>query len=199
MKQLDVSNTNTLYKPIVKTGNFYNFKFICTNTVNKAGLVNDHIFRFKNFKNEKFTANLHEYDIGLFAVKFYAHKHRYSKERYSLTTNNGDAIKILKTMVCIMLYALQQYPNHSFCFIGNASKGEDSLETKRFKVYRQIMLRYFSSNSFLHSSDASISFYSMVNKKSNNINITKIIAELAQTEIINQTNFNNLSLGRSTM
>lgn len=195
MKQLDVNNTNTLFSSVVETGNFYNFKFICTNNVNKKGFVKDHIFTFTNAKKERFQANLHEYDIGLFAVKFYAKKHRYSRDRFSLKTNNGDAITVLKTMVAIILYALKQYPNHSFCFIGNASDGESVNQTKRFKVYKKLMQRYFSPNNFSHNNNPEISFYSMINRKANVTEMNRKIIELGQTELVNsnETNTNNLS------
>ena len=199
MRQIDVNSINTLFSSIESTGKFYDFKFRCSNKVNNTGLVRDHIFVFSNFKKEKFQANLHEYDIGLFAVKFYAKKHKLSSERYSVLTNNGDAITILKTMVAIMIYTLHQYPDHSFCFIGNASKDEQAERTKRFKVYSKIMQRYFSTEKFSHTNDPKISLYSMINKKSNVTLLASKIASLAQREIIEQNSIENtLNLGRDT-
>lgn len=199
MKQIDVSSINTLFSSIESTGKFYNFKYRCSNKLSQIGLIKDHIFVFSNFKNEKFQANLHEYDIGLFAVKFYSKKHKLSKDKYSLLTNNGDAMTILKTMVAIMIYTLNQYPNHSFCFIGNASKDEQTEKTKRFKVYSRIMQRYFSTDNFSHTNDTKISLYSMINKKSNVQLMASKIANLAQKEIIDRGNNNDsVSLARNT-
>lgn len=145
----------------------------------------------------KYYASLIEYKIGVYAVKFYLKRDKSNPDKYKVMVNNGNAIKVLKTIVAIMLDVLNKDNKASFAFIGMPGQQENINETKRYKVYKKISQRYFSYDNFEHFRDPRRSFYMIVNKKSNVNDLRDQILRIAESEMREDTG-NSINFGRST-
>lgn len=194
LNAIAVSNTITQHSSIIKSGATCDFKFRFKSKMHDKGFIYDHNYNFISFKGNKYQVNLHQYDIGIFAVKFNLYKHNKSKNKYSIITNTCDANVIIKTVITIMLHVLNNNPNCSFCFIGSPKDNETTNNTKRFRVYKNYMQRYFDTNNFDHVIDIEQSFYSLINKKVNVIELNLKLKQLFKKEVeITSNSFNNLT------
>jgi hypothetical protein len=128
-------------------------------------IYHQHTYTFKTRKNNTYIVLLNEVlDFDLYIVKFYLKNHRYSDDKYSLLTNFQEFPSILGTIINIMMETYKNNPKSSFCFQGANSKKEDIKETKRFRVYKEVMARCFSPTFFHHIEDSNKSFYLLLNK-----------------------------------
>lgn len=120
-------------------------------------------------------ADYHEENV--FAVKFYAQRHKHSDHKYSKLTNKGDVIGILITCLSVIPLLLQEQPGASFGFIGSrtidrASKRvEGYSKTQRFRVYRRIVNETIGPATFEHFEYETISGYLLVNKSVGDIEL----------------------------
>ena len=78
---------------------------------------------------------------------------------------DGDPFRIFSTCIQIAALILQKDPLASFGFIGENSIGEDSQNTRRYRIYRVLSERYFSPKAFIHEKDDFNSTYFIINKK----------------------------------
>lgn len=195
----DAVNISTSPSNLVIGGTHYQFKLLNKNPLKGDRRVNDYIYTFVSPKSGlKYYANCVEYDIGVFAVKFYLKIHKNDKQKYNIVTNNGDGIKVLKTIVAIMLDVLRRNESASFAFIGMPKPDEDKAETTRYCVYRGLCSRYFNPENFDHVYDEQKSFYSLLNKKVNTKRQLKDLSDLAQHEIKEEPAQAAISLNGST-
>ena len=198
MKKTDVSNTTTSHN-LLKGGSPYHFRFVNRNPLNTTLKKNDYIYSFVSSKTGfKYYVNCIEYNIGVFAVKFYLKIHKSSPDRYRIITNKGDAIPILKTVISIMVDVLRKNEDASFAFIGMPKKNEKKDLTKRYCVYRELCKKYFNPNSFDHFYDERWSFYSLLNKRVNTDKVYKELAKIAKEELKDEQSIREISFGRST-
>ncbi len=138
-------------------------------------------------------------DYNIYAIKFYLKSHRYSDNRYSLTLNQNQKDKnhsgaknfliILNTMMSLTKDILIKDSKASFGFIGAPIFSEMDFElnndninndgtyknTKRFRIYKAFVLRYFSPQRFEHIQFINSSAYLIRNKK--NTLLTKQVSE----------------------
>lgn len=132
-----------------------------------------HSFSSRPRKGRTVIYEAHELsDAPAFAVKFFDKRHRQSPNRFNLLLKYdektpfvvADAPSIIRTGIQVMLNLLAKNPYLSFGFMGAALPGEDQANTKRFRIYQQIMYRHFSNNDFEHLMKAEKSLYLLINR-----------------------------------
>ena len=101
-------------------------------------------------------------------MKFYLKNHRLSDDRYMLLSNDYDGFRVLSTLVNILHYLFTELnENASIGFIGTKlAKEENCINTKRFRIYKNIAKRYFSPKTFEHAINVENSSYLLLNRKS---------------------------------
>jgi hypothetical protein len=119
------------------------------------------------------TAEYHREDV--FAIKFYAKKHRASDYKYSRIINKGDCGNILITCAKAVPMLLQDFPTASFGFIGSrtvdirSKRVEHIEENQRFLCYRYIVQKKFGDQTFVHYEYPAISGYLLLNRACDDI------------------------------
>ncbi|MBS1635597.1 MAG: hypothetical protein JST26_06700 [Bacteroidetes bacterium] len=198
MKNPVVSNTVTSLENLHKGGYNYPFKRLCKNKITEGEKSYDHVYTFSSKHQIKYQANLIEYNIGVFAVKFHQKLYQKHPDRYKILTNKGDAIIVLKTIVAIMHDLLSQKDDASFAFMGMPLINEGIEKTKRYGVYKKFCQRYFSYDNFEHVYDHNKSFYMLINRKKNLNDIVNKIKKLAETELVDDIEIPKVNFSRST-
>lgn len=144
-----------------------------------------YVFKFFSKKTKLFyiiRCEYHKYDF--IALKFYAKMHRKSDNKYSKIINRGDIFNILKSCASVVPIMLNTYPNASFGLVGSrtidlrARKIENYNNNQRFKLYRDLIPRFISSNRFIHKSYEKASSYIIFNKTNHNSNFEKQILDM---------------------
>lgn len=79
-------------------------------------------------------------------------------------TGLGEPRRIINTCVAIMLKIAKDDPRSSFGFIGANMEGEAISNTKRFRIYKILMLTYFSDSFFQHKVNCEKSAYLLIRK-----------------------------------
>lgn len=103
-----------------------------------------HRFTFRGFNRQRYIVLVEEYPFDVFALKFYLHAHRLSSKKYQLLTGFHDVSRIIRTCIEIFLHFYQTNNEASFGFIGSNLVDESLRETKRYRVYSQVMKNFFS-------------------------------------------------------
>ena len=123
------------------------------------------LWRFvSNKSGRKYNVHVEHYAYHLYTVKFYDRSQKNNPKRYGLMTNDGEPLTIINSVIQIM----KQYANgdqrSSFLFFGSPAESEGAVCTKRFRVYRMLMMRYFSGSIFYHYPQADNSMYLMLRR-----------------------------------
>ena len=79
-------------------------------------------------------------------------------------TGLGEPRRIINTCGAIMLGIAKEDPRSSFGFIGSNMEGEGISNTKRFRIYKILMLTYFSDRFFQHKANCEKSAYLLIRK-----------------------------------
>jgi hypothetical protein len=114
-----------------------------------------------------------------FAVKFYAKKHRGLPNKYSKIVNLGDALNILLTAGKVMDPLLEEYPKASFALAGSRSLDpvtntvESYERNQRFRIYKELIMRYVGIDTFEHILYEEISCYLLLNIKNDDLQAKK--------------------------
>ncbi|OAV63633.1 hypothetical protein Barb6_03633 [Bacteroidales bacterium Barb6] len=90
--------------------------------------------------------------------------HRDSKFKYNILTGLNEARMVINTCIAVMLEIDKTDTRSSFGFIGSNMPNEGINETKRFKLYKKIMLSHFSDDVFFHSQSKDKSAYIMARR-----------------------------------
>jgi len=125
------------------------------------------MYRFKSTKsNLTYIVRVEVYQLHVYAIKFYLKTNRNSPNKYKLTTNTNEPLRIINTCINIMLSICQDDAKTSFGFIGSNGMDEDTYCcTKRYRVYSKIMARRFSDEKFYHMENKGKSTYLMLNRE----------------------------------
>lgn len=144
----------------------YPFRFVQNfKESNSSRLLYKRLYSFKSTKsNECYWVWVECYDLHVYAVKFHLKRHRNSPDKYSIMTGTGEPRRIINTCVSIMLEIAKEDPRSSFGFIGSNMIDENINCTKRYKVYRTLMLTYFSDVHFTHKTNEEKSSYLLIRK-----------------------------------
>jgi hypothetical protein len=177
----DTHRINTKTKTMFNT--FYSFNYRNKEKPNFSTEKYDYVHRltFTSKYNQKYIVRVEEYEKqSLYAVKFYLKNHSLAENKYSISTNFGDAAVIVRTCIEIMLYFHKhKNPLASFVFIGATDSKETSdTNTKRFRVYKSIMEFHLTPKYFRHFAFEVQSLYLMLNIKQNNEILEQIEAIL---------------------
>lgn len=129
------------------------------------------IFKFftKNKLKYVIRAEMHEHNV--FAVKYYASKHKLLEDKYNRLTNDYDANRIIITCASVLIKLLKGYPTASFAFNGSRTvdtvrdKIENLNNNQRFRIYSYVTDAMVGRETFEHYSFEGVSSYLLVNKK----------------------------------
>lgn len=124
----------------------------------------EHLYTFRCRNNYQYMVIVEEYDYNFFAIKFHLKKDRDNKKKYEILTNYNDAPRVIRTCVDIMIALYNKNPYCSFGFKGSNSDSELPANTKRFRIYKQVMEYFFSLEKFFHFYDKNSIAYLLLNK-----------------------------------
>lgn len=124
-----------------------------------------HLFVFTTPKGRDIIFEAHVHDsCPLAVVKFYDKAHRLSKNRFNLMNGSHEAATSIRTAIEIMLHLYETNPYLSFAFMGAADLETSNVETRRFRIYRDVLVRLFSEQEFQHVMNPRKSLYIMCNR-----------------------------------
>lgn len=107
-----------------------------------------------------------EHPISL--IKFYDRDDRNMYSRFNRLTGKGNFQPILRTCINIMLEIKDRNPYMSFGFAGAPTPSEKSdnikANTKRFRIYRSVMLLFFRHLHWQHLYVGDHSLYFLLNR-----------------------------------
>ena len=129
------------------------------------------IYSFKDSDNKAYLVYVEEYDYQVFIVKFHLKSHSDSDNKYNLLTSSGYPSRVIATCVKIMLDHHSENHFSSYGFIGSNLIGEPKSNTKRFRIYKSVMLALFSPQSFDHKFNENGSAYLLLNKANKEPNL----------------------------
>ena len=142
---------------------YYEAKYI-TKVDNGIDPVTD-LWHFRSQKTGRLYHILVEYHPrNVLSVKFYARQHKGNPQRYAMMTGDCEPMAIINTVVHVMLSYARRMPSSSFVFTGAAQPGECEYNTKRFRVYRNVMERMFSGGTFVHFVSEQHSVYMLIRR-----------------------------------
>jgi hypothetical protein len=123
----------------------------------------------------KYVLRAEYFCTNTFAIKFYAKRDKRLLNKYSRIVNRGDAKNILLTAGKVIEPLLREYPNASFAFAGARSLDpvtntvESYEKNQRFRIYKELIIRYVGVSTFEQISYDKISCYLLLNKKNNDL------------------------------
>ncbi|MEM6831968.1 MAG: hypothetical protein AAF551_15765 [Bacteroidota bacterium] len=116
-----------------------------------------------NGKSSRYLVEVEAWEMDVYVLKFYSKKHKNSKHKFSLLSDDFDAQGVIGTVIRIAVKILEKNRNASFGFIGSPRKEENQGNTQRFRVYRQIMKNFFGYDTWEHFESEKSSSYLMLN------------------------------------
>ncbi|MCC6413495.1 MAG: hypothetical protein IT270_17685 [Saprospiraceae bacterium] len=124
-----------------------------------------HLFVFRTTKRRCIIFEAHEFSTcPLMVVKFFDKAHKLSDKRFSLLNGSNEAGSIIRTALEIMLELYKSNPFLSFAFMGAPDEDGDLRETRRFRIYREMLKRLFSDLDFQHIQQKEKSLYVLLNR-----------------------------------
>lgn len=125
----------------------------------------EHNFSFRDKTGKRYVVIVEEFEYYVFAVKFCLQDHKNYSDKFNRLTKLNQCSRILTTMGNIMKNIYANNPYASFGFKGSPSLGESENNTKRFKLYSNVIEQLISPVDFEHRSITSISAYLMLNRQ----------------------------------
>jgi hypothetical protein len=120
----------------------------------------------------RYLAEVELYEHNMYVIKFYPKHLSESKNKFSIVLNEEYAPKIIRTCINIMIDISLQNPLSNFGFLGSNTISENFNESKymtqRYRIYRQLMLNFFSENSYYHIENQTNSAYLLLNRANKN-------------------------------
>lgn len=139
------------------------------------------VFKYR-FKTPKYTyiVDVELFKYQIFIIKFYLKEQALSDNRFSYRTHEGVAAEVLGTCLHIASELYKAYPLASFGFVGGNDVGENKENNKRYRIYKNISLHFFSPDKFNHFRDDKNSLYLMFNKFNIDINQQVVMDEIIE-------------------
>lgn len=151
----------------------FDFSLIQRNILKDKDCISESIFQFKTSKNKRYIVTVEEYSYKVFVPKFYPSKEKNNPNRFSVLTNEFKGSRVIRTVIDIMLFVYRENPEASFAWIGVATSMKNKKEgksfTQRYRIYKNIMLNFFSEDNWFHYDDYITSTYLLINKKQKDI------------------------------
>lgn len=155
--------------------NCFEYKFITKINVDQNLNVPELFYTFKSFKSGKtYHVHVEIHPNHFYGVKYHLKEHKNNPNKYNIQTNLYEARQILFTCIRIMLDVNDKDICSSFGFIGSntilsmGAEGdfektdEPKSNTKRFRVYRRLMMTFFDERTFEHFDNEEYSAYMLV-------------------------------------
>jgi hypothetical protein len=147
----------------------FKFALIQQNTPEHKVWIREYIFQFRSSKKRRYIVTVEEYPFHVFVPKFYPSTEKNNPNRFAVLTNEYEASRVIRTTMDIMLFIYQRHPEASFAWMGIATvmknKKEGKSFTQRYRIYRNVMMNFFSTEHWLHYDDYVTSTYLLINKK----------------------------------
>lgn len=124
------------------------------------------------------------YKHNIYAVKFHLKADRDNPNKYHKLTDLKEFRPIINTCIKVVLDVFKKDSCASFGFIGSNTITKDYVEpkenTKRYRVYKRLVLTYFSDEYFKHIVDTQHSSYMLLKRTElkKNPNLEKDIVKL---------------------
>ena len=128
-------------------------------------------FAFTSGSGRRYLIVVEEYPNQVCAIKFYPKAIAESPRKYNkltgweCTAEHNYYSKIISTCLVVMVKFYMEDSSRSFLFIGAPTENEDSINTRRFALYRRIMPLRFSDVHFRHLIRVEQSIYLLLNRK----------------------------------
>lgn len=127
------------------------------------------VWKFKSTKSNKwYIIEMEHIGEGLIAVKFYYKGVRWSKDRYSMMTNDNEPRTIVYSCFELMKRYYLEDNTVSFGFVA-ASDIDPAKKTRagnrRFRFYRTLVNNYFGTKTFVHLHDGQERLYLLLNRQ----------------------------------
>ncbi|BBD45342.1 Hypothetical protein PEIBARAKI_5335 [Petrimonas sp. IBARAKI] len=161
------------------SSNCYKHKFITKINSGTNQNVPELLYTFTSSKTHKtYCVHVEIYPNHFYGVKFHLRDHKKNPNKYNIQTNYNEARPVIFTCINIMT-EIDAYDNcASFGFIGSnttlsrkvdnnkqeyfQSENEPKCKTKRYCVYKRIMLTFFKETTFEHIYNEDTSSYMLV-------------------------------------
>jgi len=162
---------------------FHSVNFPLKDRGNSSGNV--HHYTFNGKKNSCYIVEAEEFDCNFFILGFYLEKDekKNTNEKFGSKTYLYETSRVLATCLEIMKFLYQKNPESSFGFIGTPSvddeKDLDLANTKRYRVYSQLMANVISPAKFQHYADTERSMYLLINRSLDEEMLVKLTEFLA--------------------
>lgn len=162
-----------------------------TSSIGKDILLFRHWYKFKTPKNV-YLVWVEEYENDVLIIKFFLSSHQLSDRKFSFMSNEGLAPRIIGTCVDILINEFMDRKHYSVGFVGNAGEEEDTENTQRYRIYKQLVINSFSPISFLHICNINRSAYFLINKKKDVQQIKNLIDDQFNLRFESSNNFEDV-------
>lgn len=143
------------------------------------------IYRFDTRGKERYLIYVTEYPECFYTIDFCRNKSKKSDNKWTEITGQDDAILILSTVVRLMIKLLYEgyEDSSSFGFVGARMADETNAEvSKRFRIYRKIMLNLIDRNAYVHLEDPKVDAYLILNPKADHNKIVEVARKAFEKE-----------------
>ena len=124
------------------------------------------IYRFDARDGERYLIYITQYPWDFHTIDFCRNRTKNSRHKWTELTGRNDAIRVLSTVVHLMIHLLKEgyQEGVSFGFIGaRMAQDKEGGGSKRYKVYRKIMLNLIDRFNYIHLEDPRADAYLIVN------------------------------------
>lgn len=143
------------------------FTFIQKRIFESGDIIAEYNYQFKAYRI-RYIVIVEEYKHNIFVPKFYPAHLKSNGKRFNVLTNDFHAPGIIRTTINIMLQLLSKRPDASFAWLGAPvimkNKVESNSFTQRFRIYKKVMINFFTQEKWYHYEDYRTSTYMLVNK-----------------------------------
>ncbi len=130
--------------------------------------IAEYIFQFRTSKR-RYVVIVEEYELDVFAIKFFPAHKKNQPNRYSLILNDFDFPPIIRTCINIMQSFLVENLLASFAYVGansiTNSFTESKANTKRYRIYEYVMDAFLNPEIFKRFFSTKNSAVLLVNNK----------------------------------
>lgn len=124
----------------------------------------EHIYAFRGKTNKRYIVIVEEYNYFIHIIKFCLQERKIYSDRFNQLTNLNECSRVLTTIGHIMRDIYKKNPYASFGFIGSNLPGEEKENTKRFRLYSNIVSQVISPVGFEHRLSLKHSAYLLINR-----------------------------------
>jgi hypothetical protein len=124
----------------------------------------EHVFHFRGNSGKRYIVVVEEYDYSVYIVKFYLQEKKRYPDRFNQLSGLNECSRVLTTVGQIIRHMYNLNPFASFGFIGSCLPGEKRQNTKRYRLYSNIVKQVISPVLFEHRESTEYSAYLLVNR-----------------------------------